>query len=208
MEYNKDSMKSNQVLQQPACSRNNYLGRTSLAILFKDQDKQVFINLTNGGQLMKSTRLVLFFLAAAFFLMAVGCSEQKTSMQEEKPKPTAAEVKKEAKDLVETTESYTMEQKQVYEQQLVQQLEEYSQKISALKDQVAMMPGEAKTAMQEQINMLDTDLQDMEAKAGEMKDASGQAWEDMKQGMEQAEKDLNQAISNAMQNFQKPPTKY
>ena len=157
---------------------------------------------------MKTARLLVILLAAGFLFLAVGCSEQKSSMQEETPKATSEDVKKEAKELVETTKSYTLEQKQAYEEQLAKKLDEYNQKISALKVQMAQAESTVQTDMQALLESLQTKVEDLQTRANGLKDASGAAWDDMKKGLDQAEEELDQAFSEAMAKFQQSSSKY
>ena len=81
---------------------------------------------------MKFLKYTLIVVTATTLLIAAGCSEEKKpAMQEGGSKTTTADIKKEAKDLVETTKSYTMEQKEAYEKELADKFAEYSRKIYA-----------------------------------------------------------------------------
>jgi len=156
---------------------------------------------------MKTMRLLLILGAAAFLFLAVGCSEQKSSVQEEKPQTTAEDVKKEATDMVETAKSYTMEQKQAYEEKLAKELDEYRQKISALRAQMTQAKDSVQKEMQDTMDRLQTDIDAMGNKVDAMKNASGEAWDSLKEGADRAAEDLNQAYSDAMQQMQQAMSK-
>jgi len=153
---------------------------------------------------MNTLRLIIILLALAFLSLVAGCGEQKqATTQKEETKVTTEDIKKEAKELVETTKSYTMEQKEAYEQQLANKLDEYAQKIAALKAQMVTMQGEAQKDMQEKIDSLHAKVEDMKSKALELQNASDAAWDDLKAGLDKAEDDLEESFTTAMQNFQK-----
>jgi len=136
--------------------------------------------------------------------LAAGCGEQKQpDSQKQEAKTTTEDIKKEARDLVETARTYTMEQQQAYEQQLGQKLDEYARKVAVLKAQVATMTGAAKEDMQDKIGSLHTKVEDMKNKAQELQAASGAAWDDLKEGLDKAEDDLEEAFNSAMQKFDK-----
>ena len=88
---------------------------------------------------MNTLRLLIILLALVLLSLNAGCGEQQATTQKEETKVSTEEIKKEAKELVEITKSYTMEQKEAYEQQLANKLDEYAQKIAALKAQVITM---------------------------------------------------------------------
>jgi anaerobic ribonucleoside-triphosphate reductase len=136
--------------------------------------------------------------------LTAGCGEQQqATTHKEETKITTEDIKKEAKELVEATKSYTMEQKKAYEEELAKKLDEYGQKTGALKAQLMTMQGEAQKDMQEKIDSLHAKVEDMKSKALELQNSSDAAWDDLKAGLDKAEDDLEEAFTTAMQNFQK-----
>ena len=153
---------------------------------------------------MYPTRFIVILSVLGLLFLAAGCGEQKQpDSQKQEAKTTTEDIKKEARDLVETARTYTMEQQQAYEQQLGQKLDEYARKVAALKAQVATMTGAAKEDMQDKIGSLHTKVEDMKNKAQELQAASGAAWDDLKEGLDKAEDDLEEAFNSAMQKFDK-----
>ena len=153
---------------------------------------------------MHTVRFLIIILMLALLSLTTGCGEQQQApTQKEETKVTTEDIKKEAKELVEATKSYTMEQKKAYEEELATKLDEYGQKIEALKAQLMTMQGEAQQDMQEKIDSLHAKVEDMKSKALELQNASDAAWDDLKAGLDKAEDDLEEAFTTAMQNFQK-----
>jgi hypothetical protein len=126
----------------------------------------------------------------------------------QRPEIFGTDVEQKAKDLMETTKSYTMEQKQAYEQELSKKLDAYSQEIAAFKGQMLQAKGAVQADMQVAIDKLQAMVDNMRSRADELKDASGEAWDDMKKGVDKAEDELDQAFSNAMQKFKQTTSKY
>lgn len=153
---------------------------------------------------MHLKRFLVIFLLAVFVALAAGCSKRQEPMtQEEGKKTTTEDIKKEAEEMVETTKSYTMEQRKAYEQQLARKIDEYGQKIYALKEQLMMVKGEAENELLEQIDMLQAKTDDLKNKAEDLKKASGQAWDELKIDLDKAIDDLDEAFSKALQSYKK-----
>lgn len=152
---------------------------------------------------MNFARVLSVFTFLAFLFINYGCSDQEQpAMQVKESETTTIEdVKKEAGELVEATKEYTLEQKEAYERQLAGKFEEYEKKLSTLRQQLNMAGGDVKQRMQEKIESLQGKLDDMKSMTEQLKDTSGEAWNDMKVGLDKAEDDLNKAFSDAMQNF-------
>ena len=154
-----------------------------------------------------TARILVILLALILLVLFVGCGEQKQATTQIKESETTVEdVTNDANELVEVTKAYTLEQRKVYEQQLAQTIEEYSQEISALKNQMIILKGEAKAEMQQTLDTLHTNLNNMKSEVQQMKTASDSAWEELKEGLEKAEKDLSEGFSNALQSFKQEKT--
>jgi TolA-binding protein len=165
--------------------------------------------INKGGKSMNRVKLWIIVIFVMLMAFSSGCSEQKeATMQPKENKTTAEDVKQEAKEMVQTTTTYTMEQKEAYEQKLAEKLETYNQQISTLKQQMVMLQGEAEQKLQDQINSLQTKVEDMKNRSDELKDAGGEAWNNLKDGLDKAGDDLDQAFTEAMQKFTKSSSSY
>jgi outer membrane biogenesis lipoprotein LolB len=145
---------------------------------------------------MKIIKITIFLLMAAFLILNTACSEQ-----EKEAKTTMEDVKKETREMVETAKSYTMEQRHAYQQELADKFAEYDRKIETFKQQMNMVKGETERKMQENIDMLQSKVDDMKKRAEKLKNAGGDAWTDLRNGLEKAEDDLDRSFSEAMKNF-------
>src|SRR5210317_994813 len=93
--------------------------------------------------------IIIIALAALCFFMAA-CSEQKPAAEKAKIESLATtpeDIKKEAKDLAETTMSYTKEQKALYQQKIKEKMVLYGQKLDEMQDKVAIMNEQAKAEL-------------------------------------------------------------
>ena len=149
---------------------------------------------------MNIVKITTFLLLAAFLFLNAACGEQ-----EKKPKTTMEDVKTETRNMAETAKSYTLQQRQVYQQELADRIAEYDRKIEDLKQRMIMVYGATEQKMQEQIKLdeLQEKVKNMKNRAKELEDASGDAWIDLQNGLEKAGKDLDRSFSEAMKNFQK-----
>ena len=145
---------------------------------------------------------ILFLII--FVALATGCRQrQESRTQEEGNKTTMEDIKKEVKEMVKTTTSYSLEQRNAYEKQLAQKIDAYGKKIQALKEQMMIAKGEAEKKLQEQIDMLQAKTDDLKNKAEDLRNATGQAWDELKKGLDKAVDDLDEAFSKAMQSYTK-----
>jgi len=146
---------------------------------------------------MNIIKITIFLVMTVFLFLNTACSEQ-----EKTSKTTVEDVKKEALEAVETAGSYTMEQRQAYQRQLADKLVEYDRDIATLKQQLAMVKATAGQKTQEKIDMLQAKVEDMKKRTEELKNASGEAWKEIRRGLEKAGNDLERSISDAMKNFE------
>ena len=90
-----------------------------------------------------------------------------------------------------------------YMQKLADKIIEWDKRIDDLKKQ----GNEAASVMKEDYNRVTTDLkskkQEAEARLAELKSVSGESWNELKRGTEQAVEELSKAVSNALSKFKK-----
>jgi DNA polymerase III delta prime subunit len=150
-----------------------------------------------------SLTVLCFFLAA--------CSEQKPPAEKastEKAKvenlaTTPEDIKKEASDLAKTTMAYTEEQKELYQKKIQEKMTEYSQKLVDLETKLVMLNEQAKAEMAEEMEDLKRKKGAMGEKIRELQTASGEAYEDLKEGLESAMVEMDEAYDQALSRFQK-----
>lgn len=91
--------------------------------------------------------------------------------------------------------------KQEYERKLKAQLTEWEADINRLRAKADAAQAEAKVKYLEEIEELRAQKKKAEARLDELEDASEDAWEDLKGGIDTAWKNLGNAVSNAVDRF-------
>ena len=145
---------------------------------------------------------ICIMLALAF---AVSCSSQ-----EETPKPktkvTAEDVKNKAAEAVDTAADYTMEQKEAYMQKIDIRLKELDRDIEALGNRIQAgtdeMTAEGRAKLEASLQTLKAQKEGAVEQYEKLKTSGGQAWDELKAGMDAAMKKLNAAYDKAKAEFE------
>lgn len=116
---------------------------------------------------------------------------------------TPADIKKEAEDLAKTTMAFTEEQKELYQKKIQEKMALYNQKLMDLKKEMGKLNDQAKAALDKQMVELNQKKLEITAKLKEAEAASGEAYEDLKKGLDKSLDDLDQAFEDAVSRFQK-----
>ena len=148
---------------------------------------------------MKPSRLTIFvvILAIGFFLVA--CGEQKPTT--EKQATTTQDVRKEARELADTALAFSIEQKEKYTEQVLDRLAQYNLKFMELDRKVSMLSGQARNDMMGEIANVNTKKNQVTAKMRELHSSTGEAWEDIKVGLDKAVDDLDEAYKQAISRY-------
>jgi hypothetical protein len=144
---------------------------------------------------------ICIMLALAF---AVSCSSQ-----EETPKPktkvTAEDVKNKAAEAVDTAADYTMEQKEAYMQKIDIRLKELDRDIEALGNRIQAgtdeMTAEGRAKLEASLQTLKAQKEGAVEQYEKLKTSGGQAWDELKAGMDAAMKKLDTAFDKAKAEF-------
>lgn len=94
-----------------------------------------------------------------------------------------------------------MDKKQEYIDKMKAQLDEFNAKIDVLKAKAEKAEADTKLEYQEAIEDIKVKQAHAKNKLAELRDASGNAWDDLQAGAEQAWKNLGQAIKSATDHF-------
>ena len=144
--------------------------------------------------------LAIMLLLAAGALAGCGDNEQTPS----KPASVSKEdVKKEVKEAYDTTKAYSQEQMQAFREQTETRLTEYEQEIDQLQAQAEKLGGDAKAKAEQQLTALRQKRDAVSGKLKELGSAGGNAWEQIKSGIEAAMEDLGKAYKKAAAEFSK-----
>lgn len=151
-----------------------------------------------------------FFLRGLLAIMLLlglgvlaGCGE---SGQQSQSKPAAVskeDVKKQAKEAYDATKTYTQEQMQAFREQTEARLAEYEKDIDQLQAKAEKMGGDAKAKAEQQLTALRQKRDAVSEKMKELGSSSGNAWEQIKSGIEAALEDLGNAYKKAAAEFSK-----
>lgn len=160
---------------------------------------------------MKGFKYSTILLLASVTFLIMACSEQKQSAGKAAPEKakveslatTPADIKKEAGDLAKAAMTYAEEQKALYTQEVLDRLAQYNQKLMALDRKVAMLGDQAKAEMMEEVANFNQKKEQALEKVRELQASSGEAYEDLKEGMEKSIAEMDKAYDQAMNRFQK-----
>jgi hypothetical protein len=149
---------------------------------------------------------IIILLIAVGFLMIACSSEQKPTAEKAKVESlatTPADIKKEAKDLAKVTMTYSAEQMEQYKQKISEKMAQYQTKQNQIKSKLATMSEQTKAGLDSQMENLKTKKAKVDAIILELHTSSGEAFENLKEGMDNAMEDMDKAYDQAMDKFKK-----
>jgi DNA-binding transcriptional regulator GbsR (MarR family) len=153
---------------------------------------------------MKSVMSVRWLLAIMLLAPGAlsGCGEK--DQAQSKPATVSKEdVKKEAKEAYNATKAFTQEQMQAFGKQIETKLNEYGEKIDQLQAKAEKLGGDAKTKAEQQLTALRQKRDEASEKLKRLGSSSGDAWEQLKSGIDAAMEDLGNAYKKVVAEFSK-----
>jgi DNA repair exonuclease SbcCD ATPase subunit len=154
---------------------------------------------------MKSVMFVRGLLAIMLLLALgalPGCGE-KEQPQSEPANVSKEDVKEEVKEAYDATKAYTQEQMQAFREETETRLAEYKEKIDQLEAKAEELGEDAKAKAEEQLTVLREKRDEVSEKLKELSSSSGNAWEQVKSGIDAALEDLGNAYKKAVAEFSK-----
>jgi len=142
---------------------------------------------------MKRSGSMLAIICLSLFVLS--CGESKES------KVSSGDVKKETREAYETAVQYTKQQKEEFQRKVQAKLDEYRKRIYELQVEAEEMSAQMKANMNRRIKDLEAKREAAEEKLTQLESASGKAWAEIKEGLDQAVKDLGQAYEDARSQF-------
>jgi F0F1-type ATP synthase membrane subunit b/b' len=131
-----------------------------------------------------------------------GCGEKDQSQG--KPATVSKEnVKKEVKEAYDATKAYTQEKMQAFREQTETRLAEYEKEIDQLQAKAEKLGGDAKAKAEQQLTALRQKRDEVSEKLKELSSSSGNAWEQVKSGIDAAMEDLGNAYKKVAAEFSK-----
>jgi len=94
-----------------------------------------------------------------------------------------------------------MASKEAYLEKFKAKLDEWNAEIDKLKAKAAQAKAEAKIELEKRVGDLETRRQEVENKIHQVRQASGEAWENLKGGAQKAWDNLDQAVKSAKEKF-------
>jgi hypothetical protein len=149
---------------------------------------------------------IIIALIAVGFLMIACSSEQKPTAEKAKVESlatTPADIKKEAKDLAEVTMTYSAEQMTQYKQKISEKMAQYQTKQNQIRTKMTTMSEQTKASLDSQMEDLKIKRAKMDAKVLELQAASGEAFKNLKESIDNAIEDVDKAYDQTMERFQK-----
>ncbi len=153
---------------------------------------------------MKNVMFVRGLLAVMLLVPGLlsGCGEK--DQTQSKPATVSKEdVKKEAKEAYDATKAYTQEQMQAVRKQMETRLDDYGKEIDQLKAKAEKLEGDAKAKAEQQLTALRQKRDGVSEKVKELGSSSGNAWEQLKSGIDAAMEDLGNAYKKVAAEFSK-----
>ncbi len=145
-------------------------------------------------------------LLAIILLLGVGafngCGEKKQD-QSKTEKVSGKDVKEKTMEAYDATRAYTQEQVQAFNEQMKTKLAEYNDDIDKLQAKVEELGGDAKAKAEQQMTELRQKRDDVSKKLQDLSSSSGNAWEQLKSGIDTAMEDLGNAYEKVVAEFSK-----
>lgn len=139
---------------------------------------------------MKLVLLVLFSILAINALQAEDSSK-------------ATKVKQKASETVDATKEYASEKKEQFQSRMKKDLENFDAEIERLKEKSKSAVGSAKQEIEDQLRKVEAQRVTVAEKMGELSRSSGDAWKDVKKGVESAYSEMKNAFKKASSHFKK-----
>lgn len=143
---------------------------------------------------------IALFIALLGGALLASCG-QENEPNKAKTEVTTQDVKREAKEAVQTTAAYASQKKEKYVSEAETRYNELKQRIDELAAKGESLKDEAKADIKKQIGELQAKQADVLDRLEEMKSASGEAWKDVASGFEAAFEELEKAYQDALSRF-------
>ncbi len=149
------------------------------------------------GQVLRGLLTILLLLALGAL---PGCGE-KEQTQSTPATVSKEDVKTEAKEAYDATKAYTQEQMQAFQEQTRTRLAEFKKEIDQLQAKTEKLGADAKAKAEQQLTALRQKEGEVSEKLKELSSSSGNAWEQIKSGIDAAMDDLGNAFKKAAAEF-------
>jgi phage host-nuclease inhibitor protein Gam len=121
----------------------------------------------------------------------------------EKEAATKEDVKEEVQEAMKTSKDYASEKKEELVENYRERMDKVQGQIDSLKQEMNDASASAKQEYREKINSLESRHAELQNKVDEFKNASGEAWKDLKEGVDNAFSDIEDAVKEAKSELKK-----
>jgi myosin heavy subunit len=160
----------------------------------------------SGKGVFKMKRIMHLWWIVLLVLLAIwavpGCGDNEEP-REKNASVSKEDVKQETKEAYEAIKNYTQEQMQTFREQSQSKLAEFEKKIDGLKAKAEGWEGDAMVAAEQQLTALRLKRDQLSEKLKELGSSTGNAWEQLKSGIDAAMDDLDNAYEKAAAEFDK-----
>jgi len=120
----------------------------------------------------------------------------------EEPPMSGSQVKEKAQEAVSATTQYIEQEKQEFVKNTQESMRDLESNMNELKKDIQAAGGKGDAQLQPYLKSFDNKLNSAQARLAALKDTSSEAWQDMKQGMQDAVADLRQSYNQAVKEFE------
>jgi Skp family chaperone for outer membrane proteins len=123
------------------------------------------------------------------------------------PQPTATkkitteDVRRETKEAAQTGKEFLAQKKAEYQKELDKKLDEMNVELKKWQEKAEKASGDAKAEMEKQVKDLQAQRDALAAKAKDFANDTGEAWEEVKKGLEKSWTELKEAFDKASDKY-------
>ena len=143
--------------------------------------------------------IIMLLLAMGVF---TGCGDKEQD-QGKTEKVSAEDVKEKTMEAYDATKAYTQDQMQAFHEQMKTRLAEYNDDIDKLQAKMEELGGDARAKAEQPMAELRQKRDDVSKKIQELGSSGGNAWEQLKSGIDAAMEDLGNAYKKVVAEFSK-----
>ncbi len=133
----------------------------------------------------------LMAMVAGLSVLAGGCGKR------DPPKVTAGEVERKVAEAAGTAAAYARQEKDEYVARARKAIDEAQADVDRLRAEAARARADASGALRRRVEAMEERRRRAERKLGELESASGEAWKDLRLGVDRAVEDLKHPAASA-----------
>jgi gas vesicle protein len=143
-------------------------------------------------------KAVKWFVVIVAITLTAACGQQDTeTSSREELKSAASDIQQASKNLINSIQDYSMEQKEALQKRVQDQINNLSDKINDLQAKSENATHEAKAALQEATADLNQKLETVRGQIPQLENATADTWENVKGGLSAAMRDVEDAYNEA-----------